>query len=167
MATKRKSRVTLTTGDVFEFAVLDGRLGYGVVILGGGTPYIAMLKSLHRDRPTFAELIRDEIALVGQTMDALFFHGRWTIVYRDFPIPAFIPFPNWKVGIRGILHTTDFEGANYWPMRLGEAELLDYKFSRAPIAYQAALEAIHGLAEWRDDYEKLTPAYAERRVTRV
>jgi hypothetical protein len=166
VAKKGRSRVKPTRGDVFEFAVSDERLGYGVVVLGGGVPYIVILKSLYRDRPSLAELVADEIALVGETMDALFYHGRWVVVYEDFPIPASIPFPNWKVGINGVPHTTDFAGTKHRPMRAGEAELLDYKFSRAPIAYQTALEAIHGLAEWRDDYEKLTPAYAARRVIR-
>jgi hypothetical protein len=161
-----RKRVVLKRGDAFEFSVSDGRLGYGIIVLGGGTPYVAILKSLHRERPSVEGLQRDEVVLVGQTIDGLFYHGRWTVIFRDFPVPDSIPFPNWKVGINGVPHTTDFDGQTAWPMRADEIDLLDYKFSRAPIAYQNALEALHGLAEWREDYEKLTPAWAARRVTR-
>lgn len=167
MSAAKRKRVVPKRGDVFEFAVSNGRLGYGLVVLGGATPYIVILKTLYQERPSRQELEADEIALVGQTMDALFYHGRWVVVYEDFPIPASVPFPNWKVGINGVPHTTDFDGETAWPMRADESDLLDHKFSRAPIAYQNALEALHGLAEWRDDYEKLTPAWAARRVTRT
>jgi hypothetical protein len=153
-------------GDVFEFRVSDGRLGYGVVVLGGGTPYIAIFKPLFTEPPSTADLADEQIALVGETMDALFYHGRWVVVDEGFPIPSSISFPNWKVNANGVPHTTNFDGNTFLPMRPEEADLLDYRFSRAPIAYQTALEAMHGLAEWREDYERLTPAYPARRMTR-
>jgi len=165
--TKRRKRVSLKEGDVFEFTVADGRLGYGVIVLGGMVPYVVILKNLWQSRPLLSELAEDEIALVGTTMDALVYHGRWVVVYSGFPIPTDVPFPNWRVQIDGVERTTDFEGERYWAMRPEEVGLLDYKFSRSPIAYQDALEAIHGLGEWREDYEKITPAYARQRITRI
>ena len=39
--------------------------------------------------------------------------------------------------------------------------------SRAPIAFQKAIEALNDIGEWRDSYEKLTAAYVRRRVTRA
>lgn len=163
----KRKRVKLRQGDLFELSVSDGRLGYGLVIIPGGVLYAAFFKSLHGSRPDIASLLADEIALVGTTMDSLFYHGRWSVIARDQPIPAAIPFPNWKVKIGGELRTTDFEGRTHWSMRPDEIELLDYKFSRAPLGYQDALEALNGLGEWQDSYDKLTPAYAARRVTRA
>jgi hypothetical protein len=165
MAGSRK-RIKLVPGDVFEFTVSDGRLGYGVIVLGGGVPYVIILKSLHATRPELTALCADEIALVGTTMDSLVYHGRWVVVYQGFPIPSRVPFPNWKVGTGAEVRTTDFSGNLSWPMRADEIDLLDFKFSRSPIGYQTALEAMHGLAEWREDYEKLTIGYAAKRVTR-
>lgn len=164
---EKRKRVKLRRGDLFEFPVADGRLGYGLVIIPGGVLYAVFFRRLHKSRPEFASLLADEIALVGTTMDALFYHRRWSVIAHDQPVPSSIPFPNWKVKIGGEFRTTDFEGRNHWPMRPGEIDLLDYKFSQSPLNYQEALEAINGLGEWQDSYDKLTPAYAARRVTRA
>jgi hypothetical protein len=163
----KRKRVKLLRGDLFEFSADDGRLGYGIVIIPGGVLHAAFMKTMHSKRPSNNELVADEIALVGTTMDALFYHGRWVVIAHDFPIPPDIPLPNWKVQINGELRTTDFEGQRHWPIRPDEIDLLDFKTSRAPIAFQKALEALNGIGEWRESYEELTPAYASRRVTRV
>jgi putative transposase len=39
--------------------------------------------------------------------------------------------------------------------------------SRSTIAFQKAIEALNGIGEWRDSYEKLTTAYVRRGVTRA
>ena len=103
-------RVTLESGDVFEMPLADGKFGYGVIVHGGGVPYVIVLRSIHAKRPELSELVDDDIALVGQTMDALIYHGRWSIVFRDYPTRADVPFPNWKVRIDGELVVTDFSG---------------------------------------------------------
>lgn len=162
----KPKRVKLLRGDLFEFSAPDGRLGYGVVVIPGGVLHAAFMKTLHYTRPSSEELVADGIALVGTTMDSLFYHGRWNVITRNFPIPPNIPFPNWKVQINGELRVTDFEGQLHWPIRPGEIDLLDYKTSRAPIAFQKALEALNGIGDWRESYEELTLQYAARRVTR-
>lgn len=163
----KRKRVKLRQGDLFELPVTDGRLGYGLVIIPGGVLYAAFFRGLHSSRPDMASLLAEEIALVGMTMDSMFYHGRWSVIAHDQPIPAAIPFPNWKVKIGGELRTTDFEGRYHWSMRPDEIDLLDYKFSRAPLGYQNALEAINGIGEWQESYDELTLAYAARRVTRA
>jgi hypothetical protein len=147
--------------------LVDSRLGYGVVIEGGGVPYVIILRSIHPTRPELSSLVDDAIALVGQTMDALIYHGRWQIVFNGYPRRDDVPFPNWKVRIDGQLVVTDFSGQQVLgSLSEEETALLDFKFSRAPIAYQNALEAIHGLQTWQDSYDQLTPAYAKARMTR-
>ena len=64
------------------------------------------------------------------------------------------------------MHTTDYNGNVLGPSTSEEIALLDNQFSRAPIAYQDALEAIHGLKPWDASYERLTPAYARARELR-
>lgn len=160
-------RVKLRRGDLFELRAADGRLGYGVVLRPGGVLDAVFFRTLHASRPAADVIIEDEIALIGTTMDALFYHGRWTVIGHDFPIPDGLPFPNWKVNIDGKLHATDFEGKTHWPIRNDELDLLDFKTSRSPIGFQKALEALNGVGEWREDYEALTPAYARRRMTRT
>lgn len=59
-------------GDVFEMPTPDGRFGYGVVVEGGGCPYVAILHRLYDSRPALGEVEKDEVALVGWTMVAGF-----------------------------------------------------------------------------------------------
>ncbi len=99
-------------------------------------------------------------------MDGLFHYGLWVVIGHGFPLPQNIPFPNWKVEIEGELRTTDFEGRRHWPIRPDEVNLLDYKTSRAAIAFQKGIEALNGIGEWNESYERLTVEYARRRVTR-
>ena len=88
----RRKRVKLTEGDVFEFAVPDGRLGYGIMVKrgslpNGGTPNIAIFRSLFDARPDIDQLVRDEVALAGWTMDGLVYHGRWNVIAHGVPLP--------------------------------------------------------------------------------
>lgn len=162
----RPKRVRPRRGDLFEFSTTDGRLAYGVVLAPGGVLNAFFLKTLHTSRPTIDVIATDDVALIGATMDALFYHGHWVIIDHNFPIPEHLPFPNWKVAINGELHATDFDGKSVWPIRPDEIDLLDYKFSSAPMVFQDALEALNGIGEWREEYEPLTPIYAKRRMTR-
>jgi len=169
-ASKRK-RVRLKAGDIFELTVPDGRLGYGVVVMpgvlkGGGTPYIIILQSLHSSQPSLADLAGDEIALVGWTMDALVYHGRWRVVGHDYPARIDVPFPNWKVGRGGVTYVIDVMGEIIDEATAEEQELLDLQWSRAPIGFQNAFEAMHGFRNWDEHYDKLTAAYARKRMTR-
>lgn len=146
-------------GDVFEVPLSDGRFAYGVAVVGGGCPYVFVLKSAHDVRPLRPEALQDEIALVGWTMDALIHLKRWPIVGKSYPTRPDVPFPNWKVTIRGQMMITDFAGT---PLRVAtptEAAALDLQSSRAPIAFQNAMDAVHGLKPWLDTYDRLTVAY--------
>jgi hypothetical protein len=166
----RRKRVKLSEGDVFEFAVPDGRRGYGIIIkrgvlTNGGCPYIGMFRSLHVERPDLNQVVRDEVVLAGWTMDALVYHGRWIVVGHGLPLPL-VPFPNFKIGQEGEVYVTDVDGEFLDEATAEERELLDYGFSLAPIGFQDAFEAMHGFRDWRDHYQKLTPAYASARITR-
>lgn len=164
---KKRTRTKLRAGDVFELTVPDGRLGYGVIVVpGNGVPYIIILRSLHQSEPRIAELAGDEIALVGWTMDALIYHGRWRVVGHDFPRRIDVPFPNFKVGMEGRMYITDVSGKHLDEATADQVDLLDYRFSRAPIGFQAPFEALHGFGECREDFDKITPAYARQRMIR-
>ena len=169
-ASSRK-RVNLKEGDIFEFTVPDGRLGYGVIVTpgklkGGGVPYVIILASLHSSRPGIADLAGDQIALVGWTMDALVYHGVWRVIAHNFPKRIDVPFPNWKVALDGRIYVTDFEGEILDEATAAQTDLLDYRTSHAPIRFQRAFEALHGFGEWQDHYEKITLEYARKRMIR-
>jgi len=156
----------LKAGDVFEMKLIDGRLGYGVIIESKIIQYIIVLQGLHDQRPGLDVLVADSIAFAGWTSDAMIYHGDWEIVFRGYPMRADIPFPNWKVRIGEGYQTTDFRGTLLGPSTPMEIELLDNQTSHSPITYQIALEGMHGLQPLRDRDVKLTPAYLQRRETR-
>lgn len=159
-------RIAVKAGAVFEMPLPDGRLGYGIIIVGGGVPYVVILKTLHERRPPLSDLESDEVALVGWTMDSLIYHGRWTIIGTDNGPPRGVPFPNFKVNVAGVLQTTDFQGKVLGPSRPDEIDLLGYRFSSSPLIYQDALMALNGVGDWKNHFDKLLPAHARARVTR-
>lgn len=167
---KKRKRIKLSDGDVFELGLPDGRFGYGIVVKrgklkNGGTPYVAVFGSAHEERPDLAEIVADRVALAGWTMDALIYHGRWTVIGQSLSVPA-VPLPNFKVEVAGKIYATDVDGKLIDEATSDERDLLDNKWSRAPIAFQNAFEALHGFRDWKEDYNELTPDYARARVMR-
>jgi hypothetical protein len=167
---KRRKRIKLDEGDIFEMPLPDGRFGYGIILrrgtlTGGGTPYIAIYHAVHSERPSASDIVRGEIALAGWTTDALVYHGEWTVVADSVQLPS-VPYPNFKVNVEGKMYVTDVDGKLLDEATASERELLDYQFSRTAICYQDAFEALNGFREWEVNYEKLTPAYSALRLTR-
>jgi hypothetical protein len=81
------------------------------------------------------------------------------------PLPS-VPWPNFKVGRERKVYVTDVGGQVIGEATAAEEELLDFKFSRAPIGFQSAFEAMHGFKGWEEHYEKLTPAHSKARIAR-
>ncbi|MBB5714160.1 Imm26 family immunity protein [Sphingomonas aerophila] len=167
----RRKRISLNEGDLFELVVPDGRLGYGIIVKrgilkNGGAPYIAIFGSVHAGRPDPNWVVRDDVALAGWTLDSLFYHGHWNVIARSLPLPS-IPFPNFKVEQDGRIYVTDVTGAFVGEASQAEIELLDYQFSRTPLLFQDAFEALHGFQTWNQTHDKLTPAYSKVRATRL
>lgn len=164
MAVARKRSVRIGAGDIFEILAPDGRRGYGQVIVGGSAFYVVIFRELYSELPDLDQLITGELLLVGWTLDALIFNGKWKIVGNRLPISARAPFPSYKVRVRGVPHVRDFSGENYRLATSEDWELLENKTTVAPVRYQNALLSHHGFGEWRSDYEALTIEHARRRV---
>ena len=141
-----------------------GKLGYGQVIVGGVEFYVVIFRQIFDSPPEFDELLQGDALFVGWTTDALIYHGNWKLVGNRQPISARIPFPTYKVRINGMPYIHDFDGENRRPALPEQWELLDYHTSHAPIRYQNALLAHHGLGEWKDYYDEITVEHARRRV---
>jgi hypothetical protein len=163
----KQKRIRLKAGDVFEMPVSNGKFGYGTIIVCRKIIYVIIHKRLYLRAPAIGQLTSDEIAFVGWTMDAMIYHGDWTVVLHDYPTRSDIPYPNWKVELEGQMVVTDFTGERFLgPIGADEVDLLDFQTSRSPMVFQHALEALHGLGEWNQGYVEMTPAYAFERMTR-
>lgn len=168
MTSKRSSKpVAVREGDVFEISAPDGKLGFGQVIVSGKILYVVFFEDLYSEVPDLDDLIKSKLLLVGWTVDALIFHGRWKIVGNRPPDSERVPFPSYKVLMRGKVHVHDFRGKELRLADPAELELLENKTTVAPIRYQKAFLAHHGFEKWEADYERLTVAYAQRRVVPV
>ena len=155
---------------MFELSLPDGRLGYGIVVKrgglsNGGTPYVAIFSPAYECRPDIQEITSNDVVLQGWTMDALVYHGRWNVIGHNGTEPA-IQFPIFKVLIDGKIYVVDVEGKVIDLATSSEIDVLDHRFSSAPIIFQDAFEALHGFGEWKDHYDKLTPAYVQPRADR-
>lgn len=161
---KAKGRsIRAAAGDIFEIPLPDGRSGYGQIIIDGDELYVAVFRDLYSALPDLDELVENDILLVGWTADALIYHGRWKIVGNRPPIVARVPFPSYKVSLSGKPYVHDFAGKNRRPATAEEWQLLDYKTNVAPIRYQKAFLAYHGIGEWLQYYKELTVEHARRR----
>lgn len=164
MAATPKRSVGIRAGDIFEIPAPGGRRGYGQVIVSGTVFYVVVFRELFHDLPDLDELLKGEPLLAGWTLDALIYSGKWRIVGNRLPISGRVPFPSYKVRVRGVPHVRDFSGENYRLATSEDWELLENKTTVAPIRYQNALLSHHGFGEWRSDYEALTIEHARRRV---
>jgi hypothetical protein len=159
----RRRSTRVRSGDIFEIPLSDCRLGYGQIIIDGNVLYVAVFRNIYPALPDLDELINSDILLVGWTVDALIQHGDWKIVGNRQPIVDRVPLPSYKVSLNGARYLHDFSGNDRRPATDDEWELLDYKTTVAPIRYQKALLAHHGLVEWLQEYEHLTAEHARRR----
>ncbi len=105
------------------------------------------------------------MALQGWTTDALIYHDQWKVIEHGAPIPA-IQFPNFKVQSEGKFYVLDVEGEFIALATPRELELLNYRFSSTAGIFQDAFEALHGSGEWKEYFDKLTPAYVQSHITR-
>src|SRR4051794_27416313 len=80
----RKTKIEVNVGDVFQIPIDDTRIGYGQVVLKPEKPilFICVFAATTAPGvpPDLDEITRSDILLAGSTFDALFNHGRWTIV---------------------------------------------------------------------------------------
>lgn len=164
VATSRKRSVKTRAGDIFAMPAPNRQSGYGQIIVGGSVFYVAVFREIYDSPPDLDELLLSEILLAGWTLDALIYHGEWQVIGNRPPISDRVPFPTYKVRINGLPYIHEFTGKKRRPATPEYWELLDYKTTVAPIQYQNALLAHHGLGEWRDHYDEITIEHVRRRV---
>ena len=91
-------------GDVFSIPIDDQRVGYGQVVLKNHSSFpiyiVVFWTAYDRNHEiSLAEIVADEIALVGGSMDSRIYHGMWKIIGNIGPDQSRIPRPNFKVYI--------------------------------------------------------------------
>ena len=157
----------LAVGDIFSLALSNGEVGHGFIAdihpqsRKTPTPYIAIFKPDANPMDTGKSFGPDHFLLVGWTMDALFHHKRWSVVGCSEK-PDTLPRPHFQVGIDSVRYVTDFYGTPLRKASKAEVEFYDLQSFSAPIGFQNAYEAVLGLREWEERFDRLTIAHAMR-----
>ena len=148
--------VRLKRGDIYRFDVDDRRYGLGQVIEPGGVFYTTVLREPVSHAVDLRDVDTADILLCGWTMDALLFHGRWKVI-GNLPVPEDqIPRPCSKVQVGPERWISDFRANLLRPATEYEWDQLEFHSSHAPIRFQNAFLAYHGLAERLPHYESVS-----------
>lgn len=163
-------KVPVKVGDVFQIPIDETRIGYGQVVLQPEKHvlFICVFATTTRLGAMFdlEEVVRSEILLAGNTFDAKFNHGHWTIVGNITSNLPRVVLPNYKHGMgeRTIVETLDRSRQRHATKE--ELELLPFRTYTAPVGFELALKAIAGVGPWQPAYDELKYDY-QRRSSKV
>ena len=149
------------TGDVFAIEIDEARYAYGQIILKSHTAfplYICVFEPAFplNDPADSTTICRSEIALVGGTADGRIYHGMWKVIGNAAPVSDRIPRPYFTVLIRGQAVLEDFDGTIVRTATPNDIRMYGKRWSRAPMGFELATKALHGVGKWEDSYSKLT-----------
>ena len=161
MAKKQKS-MTLSKGDVFQFEVAGNSTAYGQIVTPGDVIYVIIYKDVRQREQSFDSQMLSDIALCGWTLDGRIYHGMWKII-ANAPLPDNIPRPCYKVANEGVPWVESFDGQLQRLASEKDCRTLDHRTTIAPIRFEKAFAAIHGLQEWDASFDKMRAEYASEK----
>jgi len=147
-------------GDLYAIPV--DHLGFGVcqIIFATAVLFVVVFRDLIK-RPIEHDataVSRCEPALVGWTVDALIQTGRWPRIGKASVDLARIPLPPYRVEVEGHLMIEDTRGNRRRIAAHHEIAKVGLRKTVAPIRFQRALRALHGLEPWMPQFDELTLA---------
>lgn len=161
------SRRHLRVGDIFSIPLDERQTGYGQIVWrsGHGDYGFAVFEGIYPQEadPALDAIVSQKLVLIGISMDALLYHGYWKVVgHRDVDEAGF-PFPAYRAGTpSGAVEVVDFTATHRRPASKREALELPPRKVVAPIRFEKALRALHGLEPWDSVYDELRAAPEHR-----
>lgn len=150
-------------GNVFSIPVDDRRHGHGQIVARYGrfNYYFAVFEQLYSSDTELRldEIVSDKISFLALSLDILIEIGRWKTLGNG-PIPPDLPLPAYRESYsspRPRVDVVDYSGQRRRPSTTVEAALLPNRIVFAPIRFEKALKALHGLTPWDSDYDRLRP----------
>src|SRR5438552_18224086 len=98
----QQNGVSPKLGDVFEVPINESQVGYGQVAGQRFQSYLmAIFKTAYRrgERPELSRIAADDIAFLGESLDAKIWNGDWVVVGNLPPDRSRIPLPIYKVKV--------------------------------------------------------------------
>ena len=157
-----KKRERIRPGDLFSIPLEAKGFGVCQVVITNGVMFVLIFKGplTALDEFQSRRALREDPVLVGWTVDALIYHGRWQRI-GTAPIDwSRVPLPSYQVLIDGVPCVVDTDGRRSRPATEEEIAKLSHRTTVAPIRFENALRAIHGLEPWRPEYDELTREHA-------
>jgi hypothetical protein len=151
----------------------DDRVGYGQIVhqWAPGNFYFALFDEVYpRDASVdLDEVLTKPLALLALAMDALLYHGHWAVVGHREVKAGRLPWPAYKEGVSppGAFDVVDYTGRRRRRANEDEAERLPFRQVVAPIRVQKAFQALHGIGEWNESYDRLRPVLDELTSARM
>jgi len=153
------SKVKVQVGDVFQIPIDNSRVGYGQVVARPekNVLFICVFAATTAADliPDLAEIVRSEILLAGNTFDAKFNHGHWSIVGNMTSNLVEIPLPHYKSGMAESVIVETLDRSRRRAATKEEEELLPFRTYSAPVGFELAIKAIAGNGVWLPDYDDL------------
>jgi hypothetical protein len=146
-------RIKISAGDVFRFSADADGHGYGQVLVTDIIQYIVVFEPVFSPTVLISKVLSAKRLLSGWSSDALIWHGQWHIIGNAPPI-EFV-FPQYKIEIEGRTWITDFKGRALRLATKEEAIRLRFHTSSAPVTFERAFKAYHGLLPWKAHYDEL------------
>jgi hypothetical protein len=154
--------LSASVGDIFQVPLSDSQVGHGQVVADYGTTgghfyFIGFRAAFEVEAvPELAAIRNGRIALLALSMDPLLRIGRWQIVGNQPVDKERIPWPTYKVATApGMYAMTDHLGTVRQQATHDQEVALPFLSVVAPIRFENAMKAIHGLAEWHPAFEAL------------
>jgi Immunity protein 26 len=168
----RGRRKKPTVGDVFQIPINEGLVGHGQVIAQKLKSYLIVVFRTaypHEGSPDVKGIVGDDIAFVGESLDALIWSGDWPIIGNATPDHSRVPLPTYKVTIGSIdnWYVESYDGKRRRPAKPWELDSLQLQRVVAPVRLQKALQALHGVVPWDETYGLLKYDDYVRRASEV
>jgi hypothetical protein len=160
-------RLRLKVRDIFELPINSNLVGYGQIVRAGKVLYVVIFEEAYprTEGVDIQKVAAGNIFLVGHTLDARLYHGMWKLMGNVPVNTARIPFPCYKLELysEGMV-VVDFDDIVMRKANKYEENLLTFRTTRAPIGFEHALQAKHGVRPWDPDDEELTIKFVKKRA---
>ena len=149
----------LKVDDIFTIPISSDETGFGQIIAFPNKSTLLIivfdLKQKVGNDYDIERVLDSKIIFLGYTLDAKLYHRHWEVIGNK-PVKN-VQFPFNKIGTPpDDIFITDYRGKKLRRCTIDEFDSLDYQNVIAPVRYENALKAYHGLQDWiGTDYDKL------------
>jgi hypothetical protein len=148
-------KATIEAGLVFAIPILNGRFGFGQLVMRQDPIFYMVAYDIEAQSPTIDDptLRQARAVLMGNFFDILIRNGRWTPI-QHFTAPT-VPYPCFKIRIGDTFYVESWDRQRKREATPQELTHLQPPSNYGPIILENALNAYFGLSPWECTFEPL------------